>query len=275
MNQVLASLYPLAIPAEFRAKPKKKAKEFVMMGRPLPFAVLELIATGIHRQLTGAKNRFTFAYNAKDQKAAYQQACGVLEALGGAQQEDGTFEFEYEHQGVLHDLCITGCLPDQKAHQYYPTPEKLARIAVEWADIGDADQCLEPSAGQGGIADYMPKDRTICVEVSPLHCKILESKGFSVEQADFIAWAGSTSNRFDVIVLNPPFSEGRSKAHTQSAASLLNRGGRLVAILPASHKGMNFPGLDCEWSGVYEREFAGTGAAVVMLKAVKASKECQ
>jgi predicted RNA methylase len=275
LNQVLASLYPLAIPAEFRAKPKKKAKEFVMMGRPLPFAVLELIAAGIHRQLTGAKNRFTFAYNAKEQKAAYQQACGVLEALGGAQQEDGAFEFEYAHQDVLHDLCITGCLPDQKAHQYYPTPEKLARIAVEWADIGENDQCLEPSAGQGGIAVYMPKERTTCVEVSPLHCKILESRGFNVAQGDFIAWADATAGRFDAIVMNPPFSEGRAKAHTQAAASLLKPGGRLVAILPASHKGMNFPGLGCEWSTIYEREFAGTGAAVVILNAVKAFKECQ
>jgi len=40
---VLASLYPMAIPSEFRTKPKKKAKEFVMMGQPLPFAVVILV----------------------------------------------------------------------------------------------------------------------------------------------------------------------------------------------------------------------------------------
>ena len=40
LNCVLAQLYPLAIPPEFRAKPKKKVKDFVMMGRPLPFAVV-------------------------------------------------------------------------------------------------------------------------------------------------------------------------------------------------------------------------------------------
>jgi len=270
LNQVLASLYPLAIPAEFRVKPKKKAKEFVMMGRPLPFAVLELIAAGIHRQLTGAKNRFTFAYNAKDQKAIYQQACGVLEALGGAQQEDGSFEFEYAHHSVLHDLCITGCLPDQKAHQYYPTPEKLACIAVDWADIGEADQCLEPSAGQGGIADYMPKDRTTCVEISPLHCAVLKAKGFTAVEGDFLTWA-MTASRYDVIVMNPPFSEGRGKLHTHEAVALLKPGGRLVAILPASYRGKDFAGATCEWSPIYEREFAGTSVAVTMLKATRNS----
>ena len=44
LNQVLASLHPLAIPAEFRQKPKRRAKDYVLMGRPLPFAVLDVLA---------------------------------------------------------------------------------------------------------------------------------------------------------------------------------------------------------------------------------------
>lgn len=35
LNCVLAKLYPAAIPPQFRAKPKKKPKNFVLMGRPL------------------------------------------------------------------------------------------------------------------------------------------------------------------------------------------------------------------------------------------------
>ena len=44
LNCVLAPCTPLAIPAEFRQKPKKQTKDFVMMERPLPFAVVRVIA---------------------------------------------------------------------------------------------------------------------------------------------------------------------------------------------------------------------------------------
>lgn len=270
LNQVLASLHPRAIPAQFRTKPPKQSKAFQMLGRPLPFATLELLAGGLKERDQGA-TVFSFSYAAKEFKATYADACTVLAALGGTPNKENGYDFDYPIAGVLREVVISGCLPDQVAHQYYPTPEKLARLAVELADIGPGDQCLEPSAGQGGIAGYMPKAQTMCVEISPLHCKILESKGFMCAQGDFLAWAASTGGKFDAIVMNPPFSEGRAKAHAEAAAALTKPGGRLVAILPESMRGKSFlPGFVCEWSPVYEREFAGCGAAVVLLKAVRA-----
>ena len=269
LNQVLASLYPRAIPAQFRTKPPKRAKEFQMMGRPLPFATLELLIAGMQqRRRNDPAGTFRFGYTAKEHKATYADACSVLAALGGTPSKDDGYDFDYPIAEVLNEVIISGCLPDQVAHQYYPTPEKLARIAVEWADIGPDEECLEPSAGQGGIADAMPKDRTTCVEISPLHCAVLRAKGLKTVDADFLSWAMSAP-KFDCIVLNPPFSEGRAKLHTEYAAALLKSKGRLVAILPASMRGKEFlPGFACEWSAVYEREFAGTGVSVVMLKAV-------
>lgn len=268
LNQVLASLHPRAIPAQFRTKPPKQAKEFLMMGRPLPFATLELLAVGLQRRSRAdGPNAFDFDHGAKEHKAAYQEACGVLAALGGTPTKEGGYAFDYPIADVLCEVIITGCLPDQKAHQFYPTPAKLARIAVELADIGALHLVLEPSAGQGGIADFLPKDRTTCVEISPLHCAVLRAKGLQTVDADFLAWA-PTAPKFDRVVLNPPFSEGRAKLHTEAAARLLNPGGRLIAILPASMRGKAvLPGLACVWSVVYEREFAGTGVAVVMLTA--------
>lgn len=240
------------------------------MGRPLPFATLDLLAAGLRNRPRAADaNSFAFEYKAKEHKATYADACAVLAALGGTPNKDGGYDFDYPIEAVLNEVIISGCLPDRVAHQYYPTPEKLARIAVDWADIGPDDQCLEPSAGQGGIADHLPKDRTTCVEISPLHCAVLRAKGFKTVDADFLSWAMSAP-KFDCITLNPPFSDGRAKLHTEAAATLLKPGGRLVAILPASMRGKDFlPGLACEWSAVYEREFAGTGVSVVMLKAVK------
>jgi hypothetical protein len=283
LNSILASLHPLAIPAQFRQKPKKRVKEFEMVARPLPFNVLELLGgmrVASERIDSGYPERFrtlpnTRKFDSGRSGACIDEASRIIQSIGGVLIKPGMyFQFDYDPTEVLDDIVCSGCIPDRKAHQYYPTPEKLARIAVEWADIGEADQCLEPSAGQGGIADYMPKDRTTCVEISALHCAVLKAKGFTALEGDFLTWA-MTASRYDVIVMNPPFSEGRAKTHTHEAVALLKPSGRLVAILPASHKGMDFQGLECEWSGVYEREFAGTGTAVVMLKAVKASKECQ
>jgi hypothetical protein len=273
LNQVLANLYPLAIPAEHRARPKKQAKDFLMMGRPLPFATLDLLAEGLNSY--GSRNRpataFVFGYKAKEQPAAFKDACAVLAALGGTADKDGGYEFGYPVEPVLREVIITGCLPDQVAHQFYPTPEKLARICAELAEIGDTDTVLEPSAGQGDLAAFLPKDRTTCVEISPLHCAVLKAKGFEAVQADFLKWA-ETGPKFDAVVMNPPFSEGRARAHVERAAELVKPGGRLVAILPASAKGKDWLGLGwaCEWSPVYEREFAGTSVAVVILKARRA-----
>jgi hypothetical protein len=245
LNQVLASLYPMAIPAEHRAQPRKATKTFLMMGRPLPFATLELLASGLRS--SGARNRaataFAFDYGAKEFRAAYSDACSVLAALGGTPGKDGGFAFDYPIEDVLRAVIISGCLPDQKAHQFYPTPQRLARMAAELAAIGDEDLVLEPSAGQGNLAEYLPKDRTTCVEISPLHCAVLK----------------------------PPFADGRAKAHVEHAASLVKPGGRLVAILPASARGKEWigNGWSYSWSTVLEREFAGTSTAVVILRAVR------
>ena len=126
-----------------------------------------------------------------------------------------------------------------------------------------------------GLADLLPKDRTTCVEISGLHCKMLESKGHRVVWSDFLPWADgrmAEGKRFDRIVMNPPFSEGRWRAHTEQAAAMLGDGGRLVAILPASAKASGIlADFDCQWHGPYDNEFAGTSVSVVILQADKSA----
>jgi hypothetical protein len=261
LNQILASLYPRAIPGEFRTKPTKKHKEFQMMEKPLPFAVLEVLSGLNWRRDTWECG---LPYGG-DNKAATDEACRVIQYIGGAW--SGTeYEFEYDAREVINEIIVSGCIPDRVSHQYYPTPELVAQEAIEIADISAGDMCLEPSAGQGGLADMMPKDQTVCVELSPLHCKILEAKGHHVEQADFLNWRGGS---FNCIVMNPPYSEGRWQAHIDHAATLLRDKGRLIAILPASAKNKQVlpEKFNCTWSRVYSNEFAGTSVSVVILKA--------
>lgn len=278
LNCVLAQLHPLAIPSQFRERPKKRTKEYKLIGRPLPFAVVARLAAlesardlnpdHGYRKDTWIKVPGCWDFKASSQPQIKAEADRIMESIGGTRVSELRWAFDYDPTDVVQEIVASGCVPDQKAHQYYPTPERLARIAVDLAEIGPDDTCLEPSAGMGGLADLMPTERTACVEISALHCKVLEAKGHNVTQGDFLAAVDSNSLEFDRIIMNPPFSEGRWQAHTQHAATLVRAGGRLVAILPSSAKGKDLlPGFECEWSGPYDNEFAGTSVSVVILKA--------
>ena len=268
LNCVLAQMHPLAIPAEFRQKPQKRAKDIAVMQRPLPFKVLEALSGFKRDRANPHRLSAGYSYQSED-KHAKAEACRILESIGGAQITPGVFEFDYDPCEVLSDIISSGCVPDHKSHQFYPTPEKLARIAVEAADIQDGHTCLEPSAGQGGIAQFMPSDRTNCVELSALHCKVLEAKGYRVTQADFLA-LHTNRELYDRVVMNPPFDQGRWQAHLQHAADMVKPGGKLVAILPSGAKNRDLlPGWTLGWQGPFDNEFVGASVSVVLLIADK------
>ncbi len=271
LNSVLASMYPRAIPPEFRSKPKKHPKDFVMMSRPLPFAVLEIIAN-LRKERDGF--RYFFGYGDLDKHAkneairVLESVGGVLGSVGGVLGKSGYIEFDYAPSLVIAEVIASGCVPDDKSHQFYPTPDRLAHRVVELAEIEPHHECLEPSAGTGAIADLMPKDRTLCLEISSLRCKVLESKEFRTVQTDFLKF--QSGNKFDRICMNPPFDQGRWKAHLDASASLVNDGGRIVAILPSGAKNsVSLPGFDLTWHGPFDNEFAGASVSVVILVAEK------
>lgn len=112
---------------------------------------------------------------------------------------------------------------------FFQTPPSLCRKMVRYADIGIDDRVLEPSAGNGNIADLMPG----CHVIEPAHSlrEILELKGHHLVASDFLAF----SSRYDRIVMNPPFENGRDMEHVRHAYGLLERGGRLVAILSPAY----------------------------------------
>lgn len=281
LNSTLAHLYPLAIPPEFRSKPKRKAKQIDLIQRPLPFAVIEILTqmtpAARHEKTndwrnpvkrTEIKNSLSFDYVSKG-KHARAEAESVLESIGGVKDKEGWYQFDYSPKDVLSEIVSSGCIPDQKAHQFYPTPASLAQRVIDLAEIGAGHTCLEPSAGTGGLAQFMPSERTRCVEVSALHCKVLAGKGFAVDHADFLAWAPG-QELVDRVVMNPPFDQGRWKAHLEAAAEVVKAGGRLVAILPSGAKNQDvLAGFVKQWHGPFDNEFAGTSVSVVVLVACK------
>ena len=268
LNKILATIHPNAIPSSHRTAPKRETKrDYALMEQPLPFAVISVL---VKMRTARGTNRLEMRPGESD-KYVSARANEVLLAIGGVRRQDGGniwYEFDYDPMPVLGKIIVSGCIPEQKSHQYYPTPAEIAEKMVVAAGISDAHTCLEPSAGTGAIADLLPKDRTTCVEVSSLHAAVLEQKGHSVHTGDFLAFTDHHLTRYDRIVMNPPFSLGRWQSHVIAAASLLAPGGRLVAILPESaSRNLRLQGLKMVWEGPYANQFAGTSVSVVMLVA--------
>jgi predicted RNA methylase len=120
---------------------------------------------------------------------------------------------------------------------FFPTPPALVDRMVEQAQFPQSPSedfsVLEPSAGIGSIADgiasEIPPDRIKCVEISSACCSVLELKGYNVGEGDFLQIPAG--ERFDRILMNPPFENGQDIDHVRHAFSLLKSGGRLVAIM--------------------------------------------
>lgn len=270
LNAVLAYLHPHAIPSHFRAKPKQPPKSFAVLQTTLPTGVVKTIVDILSNNLYLDEQTVCLPYTGMDAKGEKEGVQRVMESLGGASSDGRHYEFDYAPRAVLEDVVVSSVLPEDKSHQFYHTKETLAERAIDHAEIGGEDECLEPSAGIAGLAKYMPKERTQCVELSQLRCKVLETMGYNVDCADFLSWAERTERRFDRVILNPPFADGRALLHLKAAGELTRSGGRIVAILPASMKGkMPLPGFDHTWEGPYEDQFDGTGVRVALLIADK------
>ncbi|TDN62205.1 hypothetical protein [Paraburkholderia sp. BL10I2N1] len=112
---------------------------------------------------------------------------------------------------------------------YFPTPKSLCARLVEMANLRPGMRVLEPSAGNGNIADalraagYEPD----VIEISHQLRAVLEAKQYRVIGWDFLEFTDTV----DAIVMNPPFSGGCDIKHVRHAYSLLAEGGRLVAIV--------------------------------------------
>lgn len=135
-------------------------------------------------------------------------------------------------------------LNQSKSNQFYPTPETLARKVrqnvhktIDWHT-----RVLDPSAGDGALlALFMRSNQAsignnskreagrnvFAIEIDQDLRYVLNGKGVSVIGTDFLSFY--EPQKFDVIVMNPPFNDGDS--HVIHAWGLLADEGELVAIL--------------------------------------------
>ena len=120
---------------------------------------------------------------------------------------------------------------------YFPTPEPLGYKMVEWANMLDGDTALEPSAGHGAIARYVPRsNQLLSIEPSQsLFTKLqLKAGGLGRKFLNGRFEDYDIGQKHDVVVMNPPFGTAGATAiaHLDKAFKHLDEGGRVVALIP-------------------------------------------
>ncbi len=122
-----------------------------------------------------------------------------------------------------------------EGRDYYATPEPLGLKMVEWADPKSGESMMEPSAGHGAIARWMPDyTRNTVVEPSRELQPKLQRNVSNANVIGDVFEALDMHNKFGSIVMNPPFGTGGKTAieHLAKAFRHLSDGGRVVAIIP-------------------------------------------
>lgn len=177
----------------------------------------------------------------------YEAVNDVLTSMGGKWRSGKTQAHVFADvdpdafQACFADLQATGSYTDPKDLSFFPTPAGLAKKVVEMAQVEAGMNTGEFSAGNGAIALELAqaaggRDKVFCVELFPPNVKILRNHGFHVHEGDFLLMEppASEAEKYDRIVINPPFSNFQDAAHVAHACKFLKESGRLVAITSTS-----------------------------------------
>ena len=171
----------------------------------------------------------------------YLQVNEVLDRIGGKwNRKEKAHVFSEDPTDKLNAVIECGVLEPKVKTGYFPTPAALVAKMIELADVKQNHLILEPSAGQGHIADEICRttglntnEMSIC-ETLPENIIVLRKKGYVVEEFEFIRMAEefkSNKMNFDRILMNPPFEKQQDIDHVTTAFNLLAEGGILVAIM--------------------------------------------
>lgn len=148
--------------------------------------------------------------------------------------------------------------------ELYPTPKYLADRMAELARLRPGQKILEPSAGTGSLLESIlsvdPMADCTAMEIEDVLCQHLRKTFPNVKVLhDNFFITSKLDKGYDRILMNPPFLLALDIKHIQLAISLLNPGGRLVAICAdGPRQNDSLRPLVREAGGIWEPLPAGT-----------------
>lgn len=223
-------------------------------------AIFEYPLLGINQELSLFAQRFNGRAGTTENLALGSLARGLKESIArGVLQHSGNIPIGQHTQGIggkefdmradqkssPYDQSIDDWKEESKRRgdgEHDNTPEPLGFKMVEWAEINDGEQVLEPSAGEGSIARYLPSGaKTLCIEPDGGKYSRLALMTGGVEKGSQEATGRkhllvngnfedlhAGANKADVIIMNSP--AGKETSHLEKAFSHLNNSGRLIVV---------------------------------------------
>lgn len=224
-------------------------------------AIFEYPLLGLDLETNLFAQKFNEALGTTENLALGSKARNLRKSIANSVLEN-TGEVDYERQGYGgkdmdgrvdesgdkdgFDMSIQDYYGNQKMSRgrdnregvdYFPTPEPIGYKMVEWGQMMDGETALEPSAGHGAIARYVPETNAMtAIEPSASLFTKLQMRaggpGRRFEEMTFEDYP--LANKHDAILMNPPYGVGGKTAmeHVAKAFRHLNEGGRIVAIIP-------------------------------------------
>jgi protein-L-isoaspartate O-methyltransferase len=181
------------------------------------------------------KNGVSLKLDGQLDRTLYTRTNKVLEAAGGKWNRKAQVHvFEGEAAEAVDQIILTGQVTVPQDFGYFPAPAPVVARLLELSQIKPGMLVLEPSAGQGAIANEVARITTVdCIELLPANAaKIITGGNIrSLLNGDFLAQIPQP--RYDRIVMNPPFAKQADIHHVAHAMQFLKPGGLLVAVMSA------------------------------------------
>lgn len=182
-------------------------------------------------------------------RKVYVEVDKALKAAGGKwnrKLRGHVFDLYYVNtQQVLDNLRGGSYVDRKKVHAQFESPEPVVERLMELADVQAGMKVLEPSAGTGNIvAACLERSAKVtaieiqdeCVEA--MRRRFEHIADVTVSKGDFLEIR--FEQEFDRVVMNPPFTRGADVDHVVRAWDFVAPGGRLVAVMSASAKSLEF-----------------------------------
>lgn len=274
LNKILSTLYPMAIPESSKRKPRKNNNNvsFDLIKDIIPASICNKLKYGRFVYKDGI-SQVTIYITDEKQKHVINKIDEYMSIIGGTKTNSysGTlsYGFDYDPKQIINEMVLTGTLPEYKSHQYYPTPENIVldMINIASESLSEAKSVLEPSAGIGNILNGLMNvvgDNTEvnAIEINPLFSKVLKEKfgeKANVYNMDFLNY----SNQNEIILMNPPFDQGRWKLHLNHALTLSSH---IFAILPSGANVSSIGAKEIVEHNTYNNKFANCSVNVKIVE---------
>ena len=176
-------------------------------------------------------------------RTLYLKINKVLDAAGGKwNRKNKAHVFPSDAGERIDQLLMTGEVEIPKDEfNYFPTPPDIVAAMIAGAAPVAGEHILEPSFGDGRIIRAAqvaaPGVHVTGIELMNEHIELAKEDAVllasaTLIHADFLSW--QPEQKFDIILMNPPFFKRSDVKHVNHALDMLVTGGRFASVMPSS-----------------------------------------